>query len=244
MIEAILPAGVVAVDVFDDPPEAALLPGEEAIVAKAVEKRRREFTTARHCARLALGRLGVPPVAILAGPLRQPRWPPGIVGTITHCPGYRGVVVAAAAAAATVGIDAEPNESLDSLVLPSVASPDERVHVAELLAARPEIRWDRLLFCAKEAVYKAWFPLAQCWLDFEDAVVTLQPGPAGAASGAFDARLLVTGPPVGGRPLTGFSGRWLAGRGLLLTAIVVPAPAPAPAGRGQDRTARCAAEMN
>jgi len=233
MIEEILPAGVVAVDTFDDPPDAALLPEEEHIVAKAVEKRRREFTTARHCARAALGRLGVAPVAILSGRLHEPLWPAGIVGTITHCTGYRGVVVAEGSAVTTVGIDAEPNEPLANGVLAAVALPDERVHVAELLEARPEIRWDRMLFCAKEAVYKAWFPLAQRWLDFEDAVVTLRPGPAGMASGTFEARLLVVGPRVGGRRITGFTGRWMADHGLILTAIVLGVPAPAR--RGDER---------
>lgn len=226
MIETILPADVVAVDTFDDPPDATLLPEEESIVAKAIEKRRREFTTARHCARAALARLGVPPQPILAGRLNEPLWPAGVVGTITHCAGYRGVVVAADSKITTVGIDAEPNEPLTNGVLESVALPDERVHVAELLEARPEIRWDRMLFCAKEAVYKSWFPLAQRWLDFDDAVVTLRPGSAGASTGGFDARLLVVGPRVAGRRLTGFSGRWMVEQGLILTAIVVPVSAP------------------
>ncbi|MEU3457151.1 4'-phosphopantetheinyl transferase superfamily protein [Micromonospora sp. NPDC006766] len=239
MIEAILPVDVVAVDTFDDPPDAALLPEEERIVAKAIEKRRREFTTARHCARAALVRLGVPPAPILAGRLNEPLWPAGVVGTITHCTGYRGVVVASDSKIITVGIDAEPNEPLTKGVLESVALPDERIHVADLLEARPEIRWDRMLFCAKEAVYKSWFPLARRWLDFEDAVVTLRPGSAGASSGVFDARLLVAGPRVGGRRLTGFTGRWLVEQGLILTAIVVPVTVSARANRvGENIGAR------
>jgi 4'-phosphopantetheinyl transferase EntD len=73
---------------------------------------------------------------------------------------------------------------------------------------------DRLLFSAKESVYKAWFPLAQRWLGFCDAQIALN------ADGTFDARLLVSG------PVESFGGRWLARDGLLLTAIAVPcAPA-------------------
>jgi 4'-phosphopantetheinyl transferase EntD len=227
MIEAILPADVAAVDTFDDPPDALLLPEEQQIIASSVEKRRREFTTARHCARAALARLGVPPVPILAGKLREPLWPSGVVGAITHCTGYRGVVVAPAAKISTVGIDAEPNEPLTNGVLESVALPDERIHVAELLEARPEIRWDRMLFCAKEAVYKSWYPLARRWLDFEDAVVTMRLGSAGALIGDFEARLLVAGPRVDGKRLTGFTGRWMVDHGLILTAIVVPVAVPA-----------------
>jgi 4'-phosphopantetheinyl transferase EntD len=80
------------------------------------------------------------------------------------------------------------------------------------------VPWDRLLFCAKEAVYKAWFPLAGRWLGFEEAAITFAPD-----AGTFSARLLVPGPAVGGGPLDGFSGRWLARGGLLLAAIAVPA---------------------
>jgi 4'-phosphopantetheinyl transferase EntD len=83
----------------------------------------------------------------------------------------------------------------------------------------PAVHWDRLLFSAKESVYKAWFPLAKRWLGFEDAVVTLDP-----SAETFAARLLVSGPLLGGRRLTGFSGRWLIRDGLVLTAIALPAP--------------------
>lgn len=42
----------------------------------------------------------------------------------------------------------------------------------------------------------------------------------------FTARLLVPGPVVAGSPLTVLRGRWLADRGMVLTAIVIAA-APA-----------------
>ena len=35
------------------------------------------------------------------------------------------------------------------------------------------VAWDRLLFSAKEAVYKAWYPLAERWLGFEDALIAI-----------------------------------------------------------------------
>ena len=61
MIGRILPPGVAAEEAFTDPPDVKLFPEEEAAIAKAVDKRRREFTTARACARAALARLGLPP---------------------------------------------------------------------------------------------------------------------------------------------------------------------------------------
>ncbi|GGK95980.1 putative 4'-phosphopantetheinyl transferase [Planomonospora parontospora subsp. parontospora] len=223
MIKKILPSYVVSVDTFEDFPDGKLFPGEEAVVGQAVEKRRREFTTARTCARKALRMLGKPPVAILPGVRGEPRWPTGVTGSITHCAGYRGAVLGESTQVASIGIDAEPNEPLPNGVLDAIALPVEREEVARLALAHPEVHWDRLLFSAKEAVYKAWFPLTNRWLSFENASVTVNP-----RDGSFAARLLVGGASVYGEPLKGFSGRWLADQGLLLTAIVVPAPGSTP----------------
>ncbi len=97
MIEELLPDDVVVVEALSDPPEAVLFPAEEALLAQAVEKRPLEFTTVRHCARVALGRLGVPAAPILPGEHGAPQWPEGIVGSMTHCAGYRAAVVARSA---------------------------------------------------------------------------------------------------------------------------------------------------
>ncbi|MBL7262284.1 4'-phosphopantetheinyl transferase family protein [Paractinoplanes lichenicola] len=216
MIEAILPLGVASVDTFDDPPGASLCPEEEALVDQAVEKRRREFTTGRWAAREAMTRLGRPPAALLRGPRGEPRWPTGLVGSITHCKGYRAAVVAETSVLATVGIDAEPDEPIPGDVFAAVSLPAERERNARLRLTHPGVSWDRLLFSAKESVYKAWYPLMGRWLDFEEADVTIDP-----AGGTFSARLLVPGPRLRGRELTGFTGRWLARKGLVLTAIAV-----------------------
>jgi 4'-phosphopantetheinyl transferase EntD len=217
----IVPPEVAADEAFGDPPDVVLFPEEEAVVARAVDKRRREFASARACARAGLARLGVPPVPILPGLRGAPQWPPGIVGSMTHCAGYRASAVARAGDMLTLGLDAEPDDSLPEGVLGAVASADERAALDALASAAPAPSWDRLLFSAKESVYKAWFPLTRRWLGFKEAAVTINP-----ADGTFDARLLVEGPVVDGRRLTGFTGRWLAGDGLILTAIAVPRPSP------------------
>lgn len=221
MIETILPPEVRAVDTTHDPDDAVLFGEEEAYIARAVDKRRREFTTARHCARRALVGLGLAPVAILRGPKGEPQWPDGVVGSITHCDGYRGAAVGHAHHVLTVGIDAEPNEPLPDGVLEAVSLPAERSWIAEHHRAYPAVHFDRLLFCAKEAVYKAWFPLARRWLGFEDARVTVDP-----ERHTFYADLLVPGPAVAGSEITGFTGRWLATGRFLLTAIALTARPP------------------
>jgi len=216
LLATLLPDGVQAEEIFELPAELDLLPEELAVVARAVDKRRREFAAARRCARAALGRLGVPPVAILPGERGAPTWPAGITGSMTHCVGYAAAAVAPSGRTATLGIDAEPDAPLPHGVLDTIALDAEKAQLARLLADRPDVSWDRLLFCAKEAVYKSWFPLARRWLGFEEALVTLD------ADGGFAAELLVPGPDLDGRPVRGFEGRWTAGRGLLLTAIAVP----------------------
>ncbi len=216
MLERILPTSATVVATREDL-DGALYPEEENVVGRAVEKRRREFTTARACAREALVQLGQPHQAIPSGPKGEPLWPTGIVGSITHCDGYRACAVARAGDLVTVGIDAEPNQPLPAGLLGDIALPEEREWLRYLARQAPEAHWDRLLFSIKESIYKAWFPLAQRWLGFEDAVVAID-----RQRGRFSANLLVPGPFLEGRELRGFRGSWLVADGLVLAAIALP----------------------
>jgi 4'-phosphopantetheinyl transferase EntD len=220
VLELILPAGVAVAARRDDPPDASPLGREAEIVAGSVEKRRREFGTARACARDALGRLGVPPREILSGPRGEPLWPAGVVGSITHCEGYRGCAVGRRSEFAAIGIDAEVDAALPHGLLGDIALPEEQRALAALAREDPGPSWDRLLFSIKESVYKAWFPLAGRWLGFEDALVAID-----RRRGSFEARLLVPGPRLEGREQKAFEGRWLARDGFLLAAIALAAPA-------------------
>nr|WP_269084989.1 hypothetical protein [Mycolicibacterium peregrinum] len=76
-----MPDKLAAAELYDDPPGLTALPEEAELVARAVAKRRNEFTTVRYCARQALGELGVGPVPILKGDKGEPCWPDGIVGS-------------------------------------------------------------------------------------------------------------------------------------------------------------------
>ena len=219
MIEQLLEPAVIPVEAFEDNADEAVFAGEEDLIANAVETRRREFVTARRCAREALRRLGHAPMAIRPGPRREPQWPGGATGSITHCTGYRAAAVAPTAAMASVGIDAEPNGALPDGVEETVALPSERAMLAALSRVNPRTHWDRLLFSAKESVYKAWYPLTGRWLGFEDARVTIDPDRR-----TFTARLLVPGTRRDGQaPLTNLTGRFTVSRGLILTAVTVAA---------------------
>lgn len=221
MLERLLPASVAVAQTRIEITDPPLFPEEEQLVARAVEKRRREFASGRACARRALAQLGLEPGPILSGEKGEPRWPPGVVGSITHCEGYRGCAVARREDLVSIGVDAELDAPLPAGLLADIALPEERQRLAALARQEPGVSWDRLLFSAKESVYKAWFPLAGRWLGFEDASLELDPGDR-----SFAAHLLVPGPKLGGDVLRGLSGRWAIGEGTLFTAIAVAAPSP------------------
>lgn len=231
MIDEVLPAGVASAELFHDPDELGLFPDEAAQIARAVDKRQREYAGARRCAREAMGKLGLAPVSILKGEGGAPQWPRGVVGAMTHTDGYRAAAVGLSMLVRSVGIDAEQHGPLPSDgVLKSVSLPQEREWLDAVGSGErsgPEageggVHWDRLLFSAKESTYKAWHPLTGRWLGFEDALITFsleREGPSPA--GAFRSELLVPGHTHDGSELVAFEGRWLVRGGLVVTAIGV-----------------------
>lgn len=224
MIEELLPDEVVAVEVHgDDGTEPAPLYLEEAaVVARAVDKRRREFALVRACARRAMDKLGVPPQPLLPGERGAPGWPPGLTGSMTHCDDYCAAALVRATDLASLGIDAEPHQPLPEGVLDAVALPAEAARLRLLAVDHPKVHWDRLLFSAKESVYKAWFPLTGQWLEFTEADIEVTVTPDEQPHGTFRAELLVPGPLVAGRRLRHFEGRWTVQQGLVGTAVIVP----------------------
>jgi 4'-phosphopantetheinyl transferase EntD len=177
--------------------------GEEDLVANAVESRRREFITARRCAREALAKLGHAPTAIRS---------------ITHTRGFRAAAVASRSVLSSVGIDTEPDWPLPDGIEESVTVSGEPEMLAALVRAAPGTHWGRLLFSAKEAVYKAWYPLTGRWLGFEDARLTIDP-----AAGTFAVKLLVDGARKDGKPpLTELRGRFMVAHGVIATTVTMP----------------------
>lgn len=196
--------------------EAALFPEEREHIVNAVTKRRAEFAAVRRCAREALRELGFPPVPILPGDQREPLWPEGVVGSMTHCRGYCAAAVARAADVQVLGIDAELHLPLPEGVLDLISLDTERARLAALAqlpgtGAGP-VHWDRVLFSAKESVYKAWFPMTHRWLGFEEADIDLRP------DGTFAVTLLAAVSDAPDAP-RGFAGRWAVSGGLTATAV-------------------------
>jgi 4'-phosphopantetheinyl transferase EntD len=130
--------------------------------------------------------------------------------------------VADSAVLAGLGIDAERNEALPDDVLAVVSAPAERAMLSRLAVTRTDVAWDRLLFSAKESVYKALHPATGLWLGFEDVTVAFAPD-----TYSFTAAL-ERPVQLAGRQLTELDGRWTAQRGIVATAIAVPATASQP----------------
>lgn len=168
-----LAGGVVAVRLFAE---------EEALMMGCTEARRQEFGSIRSCARTALRTLGVEPCAILRSPWpcypgsAAPVWPSGISGSMTHCRGYHAAAVAWSREVPAVGIDAEPNLPLPEGVVGLIAVPREIEEMECHGRINSAVAWDRVVFSAKESLFKAWWPLNESWLGFRDCVVDVHVG--------------------------------------------------------------------
>lgn len=196
--------------------EEWLLPQEADLISTAVQERRREYAAGRQAARRALSALGHGHAAILSAPTREPIWPEGVVGSLTHCAGYAAAVVARDVRAASIGVDAEPNLPLPDEVVHLVMPHIERELLVDTAVARPDIAVDRVLFCAKEAVFKAWYPLTRRQLGFHDVRVSV------GADGGFTARLVIDRLPHEDVRLWTMTGRWAHDLDVVIATVVTP----------------------
>src|SRR5215207_2502716 len=148
---------------------AAFDDSERAAVAEAIEKRRDEFLTGRVLARRALDELGCPAAAIPVGDGRMPVWPPGYVGSISHSGGLCVAHVGRSENLASIGIDIELVGALEAELVRQVCSPEEQTTLEHDQAS--DIDPGTLYFSAKEAVYKAYFPVTRSFLEYTDVWV-------------------------------------------------------------------------
>jgi len=206
LASVLFPASVVTAETFTFPGPEVLFPAERDQVSKANAKRVADFAAGRQCARAALTQLGVAQGAVLSSADRLPLWPDGVVGSITHCAGYCGAAVARACSARSLGFDAEPNESLDSDLIDLVCAEGE----LEAISLQTDIERERaakLVFSAKESVFKCQYPLTARYLEFADVAVSFD-----FAGGCFAATIAELG--------VSLEGRFLISQGLILTGCV------------------------
>lgn len=147
-------------------PVSGLYESESVHVARAVAGRQCEFAAGRRAARDAMRQLGQSPCAIPAAPDRAPIWPEGMSGSISHT---RSLCVAVVTrGAASIGIDLEEATPLNPQLIPTICTPEEQMQIAgDDMALRA-----KLIFSAKEAAYKAQYPLTKTLLGFDHFKVT------------------------------------------------------------------------
>jgi 4'-phosphopantetheinyl transferase EntD len=152
--------------------ELALAPDEARSITATLMPARRASGAARIVARELLSRLGVPCAAIPKSPSGQPLWPAGVTGSLAHDDTIAAAAVARLRDISALGIDVEPAAPLPPDVLSLVARPEELAGLPGQPCA------GRIVFAAKEAVYKALHPLDGVPLEYEDIHVDLRRGQA------------------------------------------------------------------
>ena len=191
-----------------------LLPGEQAAIIHAVEKRRREFIAGRTCARRAMAALGEHPAPILQDEDRAPIWPQGLVGCITHTDTWCAVAVARAADGfQSLGLDIESAAPIKPELLRIICLPEERAYLDSQPAAERGLL-GKLIFSAKECAYKCQYPLSRTFLDFH--AMRVYPDLAGGGFVAVFQR--DAGPFASGDELRG---RLLVDQGYIMTAMTL-----------------------
>jgi 4'-phosphopantetheinyl transferase EntD len=196
--------------------EAELHPEEAACIARAGAKRRREFAAGRELARRAFAQLGIEGFALLSDSDRVPRWPDGVVGSISHCTGCCAVAVARRGRILSLGLDVERAGRLEHELMARICTPGE-IERARALPPPSGVDWGKLVFSAKESAYKCYFPLARKLLGFQDMEIEFS-----ADATRFQARLLREDAPRPGG-VSCFAGRAAWTPDFVLSGVVLEA---------------------
>jgi len=153
--------------------DAALLPAELATIPTSNLLTRRASGAARMVARKFLAELGHDTAAIPKRVNGCPIWPAGITGSFAHDERVSVIAIGRERhAGGSVGIDVEPADDLPAETLDLIATPAEKSRIGD------DPYRGRLLFTAKEAVYKALYPLDGQFLEFHDIEIDLKAGKA------------------------------------------------------------------
>jgi len=191
---------------------------EETLIARAVDKRKREFRAGRHATRALFQSLSIDHAHLLKGKQREPAWPAGWVGSISHTDGFCAAVLASTDIAASIGLDVELATPLNSELRELICRPEELVQVNALrLQHGAGLPFEKLIFSAKESIHKVYFPLNFHTLDFLDARIEIN-----WKEGSFSGMIL-NPEPAPRIPITHLQGRFMLKDRWIFTAIVLPA---------------------
>lgn len=171
---ALFPSGVVVATTRAPIGPELLLPAEADLIQGASAARQASFAGGRHCARQALRGLGITDFPLLSGEHREPLWPSGVTGSISHCGAYCAAVVSDDPAIAGLGLDIERIGPITELPLELICTAGE----SAWLDTRPRNDRTRLawvLFSAKESLYKAIHAQHKAFIEFREVELSIRP---------------------------------------------------------------------
>ena len=211
--EAMLPTGTRCVELHSSAQDLtrfnSLAPAEQQLVQNAADRRKVDFGDSRWCAHQAMRPLSEDQ-PIMRGARGMPIFPNGVTGSLTHTEGFRAALVGRSQRWRSLGIDAEPARKLPDGVLQAIANRQEERRLSKLVVDHGQEFAETVLFSAKEATYKAWFPLTHRFLDFDQADIDVR------TDGTFTSYLLTR--PV---PVPFIQGRWLVRQGVVVTIAAI-----------------------
>jgi 4'-phosphopantetheinyl transferase EntD len=171
-LAGLLPPGVLCAEIWSGTEQLPIHNDEARCVERAVTARVREFAAGRFGARQLFSHFGILDFPLLIGDDRSPRWPPGLVGSITHTGNYCGVAVGRKSALRGIGIDVEIVGRLGVDLWDQICT-EEEIRTLECLVEAQRREVATIIFSAKEAFYKCQYTASQQWLDFRDVNVTV-----------------------------------------------------------------------
>ncbi|MDP2324788.1 MAG: 4'-phosphopantetheinyl transferase superfamily protein [Gammaproteobacteria bacterium] len=218
-IRSMLPPGVAVAATTTRQPLRPLMESERQATASMAPQRLLEFSAGRTCAHRALQELGLPSNWIPIGPQREPLWPAGVVGSISHSRDLAVATVAPLALLPGIGIDIEPALPLDPDLVNRICRPAElaRLRGDPNMALRA-----KFVFSAKESVYKCLWPSTRLFLDFIDVEIVM---------GDSDSNFRV----IGWGPLQELSCASLVGRTMVVAGHIITVAHPEAAGQESRR---------
>lgn len=142
-------------------------------VARSVHKRQAEFYFGRLVARKALSELGIVEAEVRVGASREPVWPSGILGSISHTHVLAAAAVMSVGKCKGVGIDIEHvvGEKTSAALKATVVSLDELAYLESLVGALSLNALLTIVFSAKESFFKSAFSEVGRYFDFSAARV-------------------------------------------------------------------------
>jgi 4'-phosphopantetheinyl transferase EntD len=173
LLAGLFPPGIVAFECHAPFAPAPLHPAEAQCVARAVPKRLGEFAAGRACAHAALAQLQIADYPLRMGAEREPLWPAGIVGSITHSGSFCGAALARSAEIMGLGVDVEQRSAVRPELWRAVSTAQELEWLHRLPEAQARTM-AAVVFSAKEAFFKCQFPLTRQWLGFAHVAIHVE----------------------------------------------------------------------